>query len=171
MSKKILGFMPLAICILIGLTAVMVLKKGPEIHTLKSPMTEKVVPFFESDGFGHKDLKGQVTILNFFASWCGPCAIEHPLIMRLSQAGVSVYGVGYRDDPDLNKAYLSRMGNPYKKLAHDLDGKVSIAFGVSGVPTTMVIDRAGIIRYRLDGPVMQQDIDRDILPLIGELKK
>ncbi len=170
MPKKLLEFLPLAICILIGITAVMMLKKGPEIHTLQNPLMEKMVPVFESDAFDQNDLKGHVTVLNFFASWCGPCAYEHPMIMRLSQSGASVYGVGYRDDPVRNKAYLDRLGNPYKKLANDAAGKISIAFGVSGVPTTMIIDRKGIIRYRLNGPIMEDDLNKKILPMIKELQ-
>lgn len=170
MPKKLLEFLPLAICILIGIAAVMMLKKGPEIHTLQDPLMEKPVPAFESDSFQQDDLKGKVTVLNFFASWCGPCAYEHPMIMRLSKSGVAVYGVGYRDDPLRNKSYLDRLGNPYKKVANDAAGKISIAFGVSGVPTTMIIDRKGIIRYRLNGPIMENDLNDKILPLITELQ-
>lgn len=163
--------MPLLVCLLIGAAAAAALWKGQEIHTLKSPVIGKPVPAFSAGAFTADTLKGQVSVLNFYASWCGPCALEHKNILRLSESGVRIYGVSYRDDPRRNADYLKRMGNPYIKIANDAEGTVSLAFGVYAVPTTIIIDRHGMIVYRLDRPLDEETLHKDLLPKIRELQR
>lgn len=117
------------------------------------------------------DWPDKVTVVNFFASWCGPCLIEHPLFLRMKGEGVRLHGINYRDKPDQAKAWLARLGNPYERVGADPDGKAGVEFGISGVPETFVIDRTGIVRLHLRRPITPDDVNRTILPLLRELSK
>ena len=117
------------------------------------------------------DWRGHVTVLNFFASWCAPCQVEHPLLLRLSREGVRVQGVNYRNKPDEARAWLARLGDPYERVGADPDGKAGVEFGVSGVPETLVIDKAGIVRLHLRRPLTVDDAFARIAPLVKELSK
>lgn len=116
-------------------------------------------------------LQGQVWVLNVFASWCGPCRTEMPVLGQLAeQGGVRVIGLDYRDTPDLGLAFLKRHGNPYALTWRDPEGKGSLAWGITGVPETFVIDRRGVVRLRHTGPVTAEDLNQRLLPLIERLK-
>ena len=116
-------------------------------------------------------LQGQVWVMNVFASWCGPCRTELPVLGQLAQqSGVRIVGLDYRDTPELGQAFLKRHGNPYALTWRDPEGKGSMAWGVTGVPETFVIDRRGIVRLRHTGPVTTEDLDKRLLPLIRKLQ-
>jgi len=116
--------------------------------------------------------QGEVWVLNVFASWCAPCRAELPQLGDLaSQAGVRVVGLDYRDTPELGAAFLKRHGNPYALSLLDPQGRGSLAWGVTGVPETFVIDRRGIVRLRHTGPVTADDLKQRLLPLIEKLKR
>ena len=116
-------------------------------------------------------LQGQVWVLNVFASWCGPCRAEMPVLGDLAQqSGVRVIGLDYRDTPELGLAFLKRHGNPYALTWRDPEGRGSLAWGVTGVPETFVIDRRGIVRMRHTGPVTAEDLNQRLLPLIKRLQ-
>ena len=92
-----------------------------------------------------EDLRGEVSLLNVWASWCVACRQEHPLLMSLANAGaVSIYGLNYKDERDDAILWLARFGNPYRAIAADRDGRVGIDWGVYGVPETFVVDRNGV---------------------------
>lgn len=117
------------------------------------------------------EFKGQVSLLNVWASWCVSCRQEHPLLLELSKTGpVPVYGLNYKDEREAAAAWLSRFGNPYKTSAFDADGKVGIDWGVYGVPETFVIDRKGIIRYKFTGPLTEEALEKKLLPLVRTLQ-
>jgi len=117
------------------------------------------------------DLKGQVFLLNVWASWCVSCRQEHPLLVELAKRKeVPIYGLNYKDERDDALGWLVRFGNPYTASAFDADGKVGIDWGVYGVPETFVVDRKGIIRHKLTGPVTPQVLESDLLPLIRKLQ-
>lgn len=119
---------------------------------------------------GPEDLRGEVWLLNVWASWCVSCRVEHPLLVDLAKRKlVTLIGLDYKDDRDAAKAWLAREGDPYLLSAYDKDGKVGIDFGVYGVPETFVIDKAGIIRYKQIGPLTEAVLKDKILPLIKEL--
>ena len=122
-------------------------------------------------GFNTAELKGKVTLVNFFASWCAPCREEHPYLPELRQAGIPLVGIDYEDRPEDAKAWLLELGNPYKKIAVDPHGRAGIDFGSSGGPESFIVDRAGHIRYRQWGPFDQPTIDKTIMPLLDELTK
>lgn len=143
-----------------------------------SPLIGKPAPDFllpqlddPQKQFGKRDLLGKVTLLNVWASWCASCKVEHPILMDLSRAGlVQIYGLNYKDTREEANDVLTRAGNPYVVNAFDEFGKVGIDFGVYGVPETYVIDKKGIIRYKVIGPVTYENLQKDVLPLVKELQ-
>ena len=118
------------------------------------------------------DMRGQVWLLNVWASWCVSCRVEHPLLVDLAKANlVPVIGLNYKDRREDGLAWLAERGDPYKTSIVDADGRVGIDFGVYGVPETFVIDKAGIIRYKQIGPITVDALKDKILPLVRELQK
>lgn len=146
---------------------------------LPSALLDQAAPSFDLAGLkdgepGLKtgDLKGQVQLVNVFASWCVPCRVEHPLLMRLAKEGkVQVNGIAWKDTRPNASAFLDELGNPYKKIGFDGSGRAGIDWGVYGVPETYVIDRDGRIRYKVVGPIMPQELNERLLPLIEKLQK
>jgi cytochrome c biogenesis protein CcmG/thiol:disulfide interchange protein DsbE len=113
------------------------------------------------------DLRGDRPVLvNFFASWCVPCVIEHPQLMRLARDGVPVLGIAYKDKPADSLGFLRRHGNPFARLGVDQPGRVAIDWGLYGVPETYLVDKAGIIRWRWAGPLTDEVLDNQLLPLL-----
>lgn len=118
------------------------------------------------------DLRGQVWLLNVWASWCASCRQEHEILLDLARRGVApVYGLDYKDQPDAARAWLVRLGNPYTAVIVDAEGRTGIDYGVYGVPETYVIDKQGVIRHKHTGPLTAQSVKEKILPLIGELQR
>ena len=141
-----------------------------------NPIPEFELPQLEGaglPGFSSTDLQlGQVTLVNIFASWCFPCRAEHPFLMRLSKEfAVPIYGINYKDKPADAAGWLAEFGNPYVAIGGDEDGRVTIDWGVYGIPETFVIDRAGVIRYRHVGPLLPKVLEQEILPLIRSLRE
>jgi cytochrome c biogenesis protein CcmG, thiol:disulfide interchange protein DsbE len=149
---------------------------GRDPSLLPSAMIDRPAPDFTLPGIGEKpglargDLAGKVALVNFFASWCAPCRAEHPLLMRLAEEGkVALYGIDYKDKPEDAAKLLAQLGDPYRRIGVDREGRTFIDFGAYGVPETYVIDRAGRIRYRQVGPITAEDLDRKIAPLLEQL--
>ena len=118
------------------------------------------------------DMKGQVWLLNVWASWCVSCRVEHPLLVQLAKANiVPVIGLNYKDTLALGRAWLADNGDPYKTSVVDADGRVGIDWGVYGVPETFVVDKNGVIRYKQIGPITPESLQQKILPLVRELQK
>tara|TARA_A100001037_G_scaffold155194_2_gene139863 strand:+ start:133 stop:681 length:549 start_codon:yes stop_codon:yes gene_type:complete len=119
-------------------------------------------------GFSTDNLKGRVTIVNVFASWCVPCLIEHPLITELAEDGVPVFGINHRDKANDAVTWLTRHGNPYLAVGFDADARASLEWGVTGVPETFIIDADGIIAYKHVGPITPDVLESKILPKLRE---
>ena len=96
---------------------------------------------------------GPATLVNFFASWCAPCAEEHPALMALKAEGVRIIGVAYKDKPDNTKAMLARLGDPFSETLEDADGRAGVDFGISGVPETFLVGPDGKILAKHTGPL------------------
>ena len=143
-----------------------------------SPLVGKSAPDFslpqlhdQEKVFSSNELRGKVWLLNFWASWCGGCKDEHPVLMQLAQSGeVPIYGMDYKDRREEALTWLRRWGNPYPVIAVDESGRVGINYGVYGVPETYVIDKAGVIRYKQIGPLDEDTVKGKILPLVRELQ-
>ena len=105
-------------------------------------------------------------LVNFWASWCVPCTIEHPQLMQLAREGVPLYGVSYKDKPGDAEGFLQKRGNPFARLGDDESGRIGIEWGVYGVPETYLIDRSGTIRWRWAGPIMPETIRDQLAPLL-----
>jgi len=144
-----------------------------------SPLVDKPAPAFSlaklhrpGERLSNVDMRGQVWLLNVWASWCVSCRVEHPLLVALAKADVvPVIGLAYKDKPEDGLAWLASNGDPYRMSIVDRDGRVGIDFGVYGVPETFVIDKAGIIRYKQIGPLTADALDKTILPLVRELQR
>lgn len=142
-----------------------------------SPLVNKPAPVFDLPQLHEPDLrvtaeqmKGQVWVLNVFASWCTPCLEEHPYVMQLAkQPGLAVVGLSYKDQPEAAKRWLRKHGDPYTKIAVDADGRVGINYGVYGVPETYLIDKQGVIRLKQIGPITPQILKDSILPMLAKL--
>ena len=148
-------------------------------HEVPSPLINKPAPAFQlqqlqdpSKTFSAEDMRGKVWLLNVWASWCVSCREEHPLLVELARSGaVPIYGLDNKDKSEDALAWLSDFGNPYVLVASDFDGRVSIDYGVYGVPETYLIDRDGVIRYKQIGPVTEKVLIEKILPMVKELSK
>lgn len=143
---------------------------------LPSVLIDKPAPEFAlgplkdgAPGFSTADLKAPgVKLVNIWASWCGPCRIEHPYIEALAREGIVVHGINYKDSPDNAERFLAELGDPYTLIGTDESGRVGIEWGVYGVPETFVIDGKGHIVYKHVGPIQGPDIEKRIRPAIAE---
>ncbi len=166
----IVGFVVVAIGLGVGLTL-----KPREIP---SALIGKPVPIFElapvqgrTAGLSTSDLKiGKPVLVNVFASWCGPCRQEHPLFMELARTtDIEIYGLNQRDTPEDAARWLETFGDPYDKTGADLSGRISIEWGVYGVPETFVVDGEGCIQYKHISVMTREVLEAEILPrLRGE---
>jgi len=146
---------------------------------IPSALIGKSVPVFDlspvqgrTQGFSDADLRGEVSLLNVFASWCTACRAEHPLFMELARSKAApLYGLNYKDRADDAAAWLDQLGDPYSRTGADLNGRVGIDFGVYGVPETFVIGSDGTIAYKHIGPLTPQILNEVILPLVARLRK
>ncbi|MEL7255996.1 MAG: DsbE family thiol:disulfide interchange protein [Pseudomonadota bacterium] len=110
--------------------------------------------------------EGGVKILNYWASWCAPCRVEHPTLMQLAEEGVPVYGVNYKDEPGNAAGFLEELGDPYVAIGADASGRMALDWGVYGVPETYVIDGDGKVLLRFPGPVTQRVLTETIRPVL-----
>lgn len=174
MTKRLL---PLAIFVVITGFLFVGLKLNP--REVPSPLVGKPAPDFRlarldnpAGTLANDDLKGQVWLLNVWASWCASCRVEHPLLVELARAKVvPLVGLNYKDKPEEARAWLAQLGDPYSVSIMDRDGRVGIDFGVYGVPETFVIDKYGKVRYKHIGPVTAEVIETKLLPLVRELQR
>jgi len=151
---------------------------GRDTREVPSPLVGKAAPVFvlpmlhePEKNFSPEEMQGQVWLMNVWASWCGACKDEHPLLMQLSRQNiVPIIGLDYKDKREDGEAVLSKAGDPYTLSISDLDGKVGFDYGVYGVPETYVIDKQGIIRFKLIGAVTAQNLQETIIPMVKELQ-
>ena len=111
----------------------------------------------------------EVKLLNFWASWCAPCRVEHPNLQKMADMGITIYGVNYKDTDENGMRFLEELGNPFKALGTD-NGRQAIEWGVYGIPETFIIDARGRIRMRFAGPITERVLRERILPAIEEAR-
>ncbi|MFZ5718347.1 MAG: DsbE family thiol:disulfide interchange protein [Pseudomonadota bacterium] len=167
----VLGFVVLLAVFFAGL--------GRDPRALPSVLVGKPFPAFATGpvrpgdvGLANTDLVvGEPALLNVFASWCGPCRVEHPVLMRLRAEGVAVHGLDWKEPPEAGARWLAENGDPYIRVGSDPSGRTGIELGVAGVPETFVVDKRGRVRYRHVGAVTPDVWDRKIGPLMEELER
>lgn len=173
---KYLRFL-LPLALFAGILAFLGVGLGLNPREVPSPLIGKPAPAFTlprlddaSLQVGRDDLLGKVWMLNVWASWCGPCRDEHPLVNDIARRQlVPVYGLNYKDARPAATSWLANLGNPYRATLVDADGRVGIDFGVYGVPETFIIDRQGIVRFKHTGPLTPDVVRSKIEPLLKEL--
>ncbi len=152
---------------------------GRDPHALPSVLLDRPLPSFAlppiegaDRGLASADLKGQVSLLNIFGSWCVACKVEHPFLLQLSREGaVPLYGIDWREkDADSGPGWLARLGNPYRLVGSDPDSHAAIALGVSGAPETFVIDGDGIIRHKHVGAITPEVWEKELWPIVRGLQ-
>ena len=166
------------IVVVAGLIGFLAVGLGRDPREIPSVLIGKPVPKFElppvqgrSLGLSSADLKGEVSLVNVFASWCVTCRDEHPVLMQLKKDGlVPIHGLNYKDQPADAQRWLDEMGDPYTRTGADVDGRVAIDWGVYGVPETFVVDRDGRIAYKQIGPITPRIVEETLRPLIASLR-
>lgn len=162
-------FVALVALLAIGLTL------NPRL--VPSPLIGKPAPTFnlplllQEGSFSNEDLIGHVTLVNVWASWCFACRQEHEVVKHLSRSGVRIIGLNYKDEPDNAKNWLDKLGNPYKSIAVDYNGRIAIDWGVYGAPETFLIDQQGIIRHKVIGPLSDKEKYDALMAVMNTLKK
>jgi cytochrome c biogenesis protein CcmG/thiol:disulfide interchange protein DsbE len=176
MTRYLRYLVPLAIFIVLVAFLFRGLSLDPK--RVPSPLVGKPMPEFSlprlqdpAATISDADLKGKVSILNIWATWCVSCRAEHEVLLQLAKSNkVDIYGLNYKDERDKAKQWLTQLGDPYVANAFDADGRTGINWGVYGAPETFVMDRQGIIRHKHIGPLSVDALNNEILPLIAELQ-
>ncbi|MGD8671725.1 MAG: DsbE family thiol:disulfide interchange protein [Thiogranum sp.] len=143
-----------------------------------SPLIGKSAPAFSlarledpAATLSNADFKGQVSLLNVWATWCVSCRAEHQVLMQLSKStDVAIYGLNYKDERPAALRWLQQFGDPYRANAFDADGRVGIDWGVYGTPETFIIDKQGVIRHKHTGPLTWDIVQHEIMPLVKQLR-
>ena len=125
-------------------------------------------PLGQAEVFGDADLRdGKIKLVNFWASWCAPCRVEHPNLMAMAGDGVEILGVNWKDKPDQGLGFLADMGDPFAKVGADPKNRMGLDWGVAGVPETFVVDGEGTVLFRSSGPITQRVIDEQLSEVLA----
>ena len=144
--------------------------------TLNSPLLNKPIPEINLDSLKNEklnesDFKKEILLVNFFASWCVPCIVEHDFLFELKkQKPIKIYGINYKDDIKNLEIWLEKLGNPYSKIGIDKTGITGINWGVNGIPESFLIDKNGIIKHKVNGVINEKEI-KILLTKIEALEK
>jgi cytochrome c biogenesis protein CcmG/thiol:disulfide interchange protein DsbE len=162
--KRVLFAIPLVLAVIIGGFALWGLSGGRDPSAIPSALVSNPVPDFALDpiegvdtpGLATEDLKGQgLTLVNVFASWCGPCRAEHPILTRMGEEqDLRIVAINYKDRADAAAEWLDELGNPYARIGWDFTGRAGIDWGVTGVPETFIVNNDGVVVHRFAGPVV-----------------
>jgi cytochrome c biogenesis protein CcmG/thiol:disulfide interchange protein DsbE len=172
---RLIFLLPLAVFVALAAVFLIRLETGGNLEAVPSALVGKPAPEFDlpplegvsRPGLKGSDLKGTVTVVNVFASWCGPCRIEHPQLIALEKDGrIRLVGINYKDVPANAVRFLDELGNPYAAIGVDQSGRAAIDWGVYGVPETFIVDQNGIIRYKHIGPIDAVALKAQVLPQI-----
>ncbi|MGD8384921.1 MAG: DsbE family thiol:disulfide interchange protein [Lysobacterales bacterium] len=167
--------------VLFGLLAVLLLvglKIAPHKADIPSPLIGKPVPAFDQPVLGrpgqrvsNQSLRGKPYLVNFWASWCVTCRVEHPVITEYAKRKLlTIVGLNFRDDPADAKAWLARYGNPYDVILTDRSGRLSIDFGVYAAPESFLVDPSGTIVYKQIGALTPKAFEQEILPRVAKME-
>lgn len=164
---------PLVFAGIAALFYIGMLRDDPD--ALPSRLEGRAAPAVEVTALGNKTLltdgdlrSGGVKLLNYWASWCAPCRVEHPVLEKLADEGVVIYGVNYKDEPRHALGFLEELGDPYQAIGADVTGRMALNWGLYGVPETYVIDANGTVVLRFAGPITESILESTIRPAIAE---
>jgi cytochrome c biogenesis protein CcmG/thiol:disulfide interchange protein DsbE len=178
-KQRLFLFIPLAIFVLLGVLFWRGLSLDP--NEMPSALLNKPVPVFElpvipapgnPQGLvtaNQEMLKGKVSLLNVWATWCLPCRQELPFFNTLKAQGIQIYGINYKDDNAEAQRWLSEFHNPFVFSVLDADGRLGVNLGVFGYPETYVVDKQGVIRYKHIGEMNAQIWEKTIKPIFDSL--
>ncbi len=170
--KRVLAVAPLAVlALLIAAFGVMLSRGGGERSFDDQRLAGSEAPVFtlpKADGgvLSSQDLAGKPYVLNFFASWCVPCRVEHPVLTALARQGVTVIGINYKDKPEEMQKMLRQLGDPFTAIGVDPEGAAGIDFGITGVPETIVIGADGRILALHRSPIDAATVSEKIMPAL-----
>jgi cytochrome c biogenesis protein CcmG/thiol:disulfide interchange protein DsbE len=172
--RRAFVFIPLAI--FLALAVVFFTRIGGDHAVVPSaligkPAPQLILPSLEGakvPAIDPASFKGNVTIVNVWASWCAPCRVEHPFLVRLTKdKRVRIVGINYKDQPANALKFLAQLGNPFAAIGLDAAGRAAIEWGVYGVPETFLVGRDGLIKFKQVGPITAENYPR----LLGEIEK
>ncbi|HQT66313.1 MAG: cytochrome C biogenesis protein [Rhodospirillales bacterium 20-60-12] len=178
LTRRLLLATPLTIVVLGGLGFYALLGRmqtgSYDPHAFANPLVGKAPPAFSlpgtagQQGFSSTDLAaaGKPILVNFFASWCIPCVQEAPMLDQLSKSGLVIWGIAYQDKSDATAKFLADNGNPFQRLASDLDGRTAINWGVYGVPESFLINTKGVIIWHYAGALNDDVVTSGLLPAL-----
>ena len=176
--KKLNYYIPLFLFLLLVIFFAKQLLTEKDPSELPSVFLDKKLPtiqfeqlegyeYLSKDRFYNND---SAYLINVWASWCGPCIVEHEYLMRLRKShNIIIYGINYKNKIPESKAFLEKYGNPFTAIGRDFSGRQAINLGVYGVPETFIVDKHGFIKYRHVGPILEYDMNNIILPIIKKL--
>lgn len=164
--------------VFIVMIAFLAIGLGGNPREVPSPLIDRPAPAFRvatlaapEQTLGLEDLRGQVWVLNVWASWCTACRIEHPVLVEFARTqAVPVYGLNYKDQRPDALRWLTNFGDPYRASVFDPQGQLGLEFGVYGVPETFVIDGAGVVRFKHTGALTPEVLQQQVMPLVRRLR-
>lgn len=174
-SRRWLALLPLLVFMALAGVFLAQLLSGRDSSVVPSALIgqqapETVLPPLEGSGLAGFDaamFDGKVTLVNVWASWCGPCRQEHPFLMQLAKDGrIAIAGLNYKDAPDNARRFLGELGNPYATIGIDDSGRAAIEWGVYGVPETFLVGKDGTILYKHVGPFTADIVATRLAPEI-----
>jgi len=160
MKKKILILPTILFFLILSIFFyLLIIERNPS--EIPSNLINEKVPTFKAESLfknekfiSSNEFKNEITLVNFFATWCKPCRDEHVYIKRFTnKKDLKIIGINYRDNPKKTIKWLKELGNPYENILIDKNGKIAIDWGVYGIPETFIINSNGIIKYRNVGPI------------------
>ena len=165
MSARLLFLLPLMMLVILAGFFGWSLLSGRDPASIGSVMVGRPAPALPfADGLLRS---GKPVLVNFFASWCTPCLAEAPLLDRLAKKdGITIIGIAWKNKPEEARAWLQRLGDPFAAVGYDLDGKMAVDWGLSGVPETFLVDAHGVVRLHFRAPILEKDVTDRILPLL-----
>ena len=176
--KKLIPIIPSIFFLILFLIFFYLLKSDRNPSEIPSAMLNKKAPDFNSKSLFTRNkvasseiLGNEITLVNFFATWCKPCLDEHIYIKRFkNETEVKIIGINYKDSSEKTIKWLYELGNPYSIVITDKNGKIGIDWGVYGIPETFIINTKGIIKFRHVGPITDKSF-RKINLIINEIKE
>ena len=173
--KKLLLSLPIIVIILISSFSLIYLLQKKDSNKPPSALLNENLPeinlvnlFNEEEILSNYDLKEKTIMINFFASWCAPCKVEHPLFFDIKKKYPNLYliGIDHKDKKEDALIYLGGEGNPYDYVGVDKKGSVGLEFGVFGLPETFLVNSSGKIIYKYLGPLTKKVFENEIKPLL-----